>query len=98
MLSITAVIRVKSGYDRVMSDALLEVAAHVKENEAETVGFYISQDSQDPCLFTTYERFASQKAMDTHNNSAVVARFFDIAKPIISGDVTLVTANEVSIK
>lgn len=98
MLCITAVIRVKAGYDRVMSDALLEVAAHVKENEPETVGFYISQDNQDPCLFTTYERFTSQQAMDVHNNSAVVARFFGIAKPILAGDVTLVTANEVSFK
>ncbi|MDE1185430.1 MAG: putative quinol monooxygenase [Pantoea sp.] len=98
MISITAVITVKAGYERVMADALLEVAAHVRENEPGTQGFYISQDSSNPCVFTTYERFTDAGAMDTHNNSAVVARFFDIAKPILAADVILVTANEVSTK
>ena len=36
--------------------------------------------------------------MNAHNNSAVVARFFDIARPILAGDVTLIIANEVSAK
>ncbi len=98
MLSITAVIKVKSGYDRVMADALCEVAAHVRGNEPGTQGFFIAQDTINPCVFTTYERFSDQNAMDTHNNSAVVARFFEIAKPILASEVTLVTANEVSAK
>ncbi|WP_313686674.1 antibiotic biosynthesis monooxygenase family protein [Pantoea sp.] len=98
MITITALIEVKPGYDRVMANALLEVAAYVKENEPTTRGFFISQDMKNPCLFTTYERFDDQEAMDRHNNSAVVARFFDIAQPILAGDVTLVSANEVSAK
>jgi quinol monooxygenase YgiN len=56
------------------------------------------QDSNDPCVFTTYERFADQAAMDRHNNSDVVARFFGIAKPILDGDVTLVTSSELFAK
>ena len=98
MISITAVIKVKPGYARVMADALLEVAAHVKDNEPDTVGFFISQDNDDPCVFTTYERFTDTAAMNAHNNSAVVARFFDIARPILAGAVTLIIANEVSAK
>jgi quinol monooxygenase YgiN len=98
MLTITAVIRAKNGHERTLCEALLEVAENVRANEPDTIGFFVSQDVADPCIFTTYERFASQAAMDLHNNSAVVARFFGIAKPILDGDVTLVTSNELSAK
>ena len=36
--------------------------------------------------------------MDRHNQSDTVARFFGIAKPMLDGDVTLVTAHEVFAK
>ena len=98
MKTITAVIRVKPGTEAAMRAALLEVAAHVAANEPETIGFFLSQDAGDPCRFTTYERFANQDAMDRHNGSAVVARFFAIASPILDGDVVLVTAEEFSAK
>lgn len=96
MITITAVIRAKSGREVTMRDALLDVAAHVAASEPETIGFFISQSEDDPGLFTTYERFADKAAMDRHNASAAVATFFGIAKPILDGEVTLVTANEVS--
>ena len=98
MLTITAIIRVKHGYERVMRDALLEVAENVHADEPETIGFFISRDLEDPCVFTTYERFVDRAAMDRHNNSEVVARFFAIAKPILDGAVTLVTSSELSAK
>ena len=47
--------------------ALLEVAQNVNKNERDSVGFYISQDINDTSVFTTYERFASKAAMETHN-------------------------------
>lgn len=98
MLTITAVIRAREGTQDVMCRALLDVAAHVQANEPGTLGFHISQDPADPCLFTTYERFTDQAAMDLHNGSDVVARFFAIAKPILDGEVVLVTAREISAK
>lgn len=98
MLTITAVIRAKKGHEDTMRRALLDVAENVRVNEPDTIGFFISQDAADACVFTTYERFADQAAMDAHNNSEVVARFFGIAKPILDGDVVLVTATEVSAK
>ena len=98
MITITAVIRVRKGDEETMSKALLEVADHVRENEVGTVGFFVSQDNEDPCVFTTYERFVDSSAMDTHNNSDVVARFFGIAKPILDGDVILKTCTEISAK
>jgi quinol monooxygenase YgiN len=98
MLTITAVIRVKPGQDAIMRQGLLDVAENVRRNEPGTIGFFVSQDAKDPCVFTTYERFADQAAMDQHNNSETVARFFAIAKPILDGEVILVTANEVAAK
>lgn len=96
MIAITAVIRAKSGHEVTMRDGLVAVAAYVAANEPETIGFYISQSEEDPCLFTTYERFADKAAMDRHNGSTAVATFFAIAKPILDGEVTLVTSKEVS--
>jgi quinol monooxygenase YgiN len=96
MLTITAVIRVRKGADAAMRRALLEVASNAYANEPGTVGYHVAQDTSDPCVFTTYERYADQAAMDRHNNSQAVARFFVIAKPLLDGDVTLVTGNEIS--
>ncbi|MDQ1182895.1 MULTISPECIES: antibiotic biosynthesis monooxygenase [Agrobacterium] len=94
MQTISAIIRVLPGKEQVMHDALLAVAAHVKANEPKTLGFFIAQGDEDPCVFTTYERFADKAAMDAHNSSEAVATFFAIAKPILDGPVTLVTAIE----
>lgn len=96
MITITAVIKAKSGHEITMRDALIAVAENVAANEPDTIGFFISQSEEDPCVFTTYERFANKAAMDRHNGSAVVASFFGIAKPILDGEVTLVTSKEVS--
>jgi quinol monooxygenase YgiN len=98
MLTITAIIRTKPGHERTMRDALLAVAENVRANEPDTIDFFVSQDIDDPCVFTTYERFTDQAAMDRHNNSETVARFFGIAKPILDGDVILVTSSELFAK
>ena len=96
MITITAVIRAKAGHEATMRDALVAVADHVAANEPETIGFFISQSETEPGLFTTYERFADKAAMDRHNGSAAVATFFGIAKPILDGEVILVTSQEIS--
>jgi quinol monooxygenase YgiN len=97
MLAITAIIRAKKGCEAAMRVALLEVASNVAAHEP-AVGYYISQDRDDPCVFTTYERYPDREAMDLHNNSEAVARFFELAKPLIDGDVALVTGVEISAK
>jgi quinol monooxygenase YgiN len=98
MLTITAIIRAKKGDEATMKRGLVEVAENVRANEPDTVGFFVCQDATDPCVFTTYERFTDQAAMDRHNNSQTVARFFGIAKPILDGDVILIRAREVFAK
>jgi len=96
MLTITAIIRARKGQEAAMRQALLEVAENVRDHEPTTAGYYVAQDVSDACVFTTYERYPDQAAMGLHNNSQAVARFFGVAKPILDGDVILVTANEIS--
>lgn len=98
MKTITAIIRCKPGSEETMKQGLLDVAANVQANEPDTIGFFISQDPGAPCVFTTYERFTDQAAMDAHNTSATVAAFFEIAQPILDGPVTLLTCEELSAK
>jgi quinol monooxygenase YgiN len=62
MITITAIIRVRKGHEQTMSKTLLEVADHVRKNEAGAVSFFVSQDNEDPCVFTTYERFVDSSA------------------------------------
>lgn len=95
MVSITAVIRCRAGHEDTMAQALLDVARYVGDAEPETRAFFISRDARDPRVFTTYERFTDTAAMDTHNNSAAVARFFATAKPILDGEVVLHICEEV---
>ncbi|WP_417516874.1 putative quinol monooxygenase [Minwuia sp.] len=98
MLTITAIIRTKKGHEAEMREGLLAVAANVKANEPDTIGFFISEDPAAPGTFTTYERFTDQAAMDRHNNSETVAKFFAIAEPLLDGEVTLLTCEEISAK
>ena len=98
MLTITAIIRTRKGHEAAMREALLEVVRNVRANEPATIGYHVSQDATDPCVFTTYERYIDREAMHRHNNSEAVARFFGIARPLIDGEVTLVTGMEFSAK
>jgi quinol monooxygenase YgiN len=98
MLTITAIVRAKAGQEATLRAALLEIAAYVRQNEPDTVGYFVAQDAGDVCRFTTYERYADQAAMDRHNSSAATAHFFNIAQPLLDGPVTLVTATEIFAK
>jgi len=70
----------------------------VHETEPDTRAFFVSQDAGDARIFTRYERFTDKAAMDRHNGSAAVARFFATAKPILDGEVVLPIGEEVSAK
>ena len=70
MISLNVVLRARPGHEEELYKALCEIGEYVKENEANTIGFYVSQDTADSLNFITYERFIDEKAMDEHNNSA----------------------------
>ena len=95
MVSITAVIRCRAGHEDTMARARLDVAQHVRDAEPDTRAFFVSREARDPRVFTTYERFTDTAAMDTHNHSAAVARFFATATPILECEVVLHVCEEV---
>lgn len=95
MHTLTAIIRAQKGTEATVHAELLKVGEFAKEHEPDTIGFYVAQDLQDPCVFTTYERFTDQEAMDRHNNGAGSQGFFAAAGDLLDGDVTVVMAQEV---
>lgn len=95
MHTLTAIIRARKGHEATVLAELLKVGAFARDHEPDTIGFYVAQDPYDPCLFTTYERFADDAAMDRHNNGAGSQGFFTAAGSLLDGDVTVVTAQEI---
>jgi quinol monooxygenase YgiN len=95
MITITAIIRVRPDAAEAMQAALAEVADHVRAEEPTTRAFYVSRDLAEPHVFTTYERFVDRAAMDLHNGSTAVARFFAKAQPMLDGPVVLQACAEV---
>lgn len=98
MITITAIIRARPGREDALRSALLTVSTYVDANEPETVGFYLSQSTEDPNVFTTYERFIDTAAKDQHNNSPATLGFFKAAAELIEPDVILHTCEEFSSK
>lgn len=96
MVTITAVIRVRLDDGEAMAAALLDVAAFVEANEPGTLAFHVSRSTDDPCVFTTFERFTDRAAMEAHNGSPAVARFFEIAPPMLDGPVILHACAEIA--
>lgn len=96
MVTITAVIRVRREDAEAMAAALLDVAAYVEATEPGTLAFHICRSMEDPCVFTTFERFTDRAAMDAHNGSPAVARFFAAASPTLDGPVILHTCSELA--
>ncbi len=94
MRTLTAIIRAKKGHEATVRAALVEVGDYVRAHEPETLGYFVAQDPEDPCLFTTYERFVDQAAMDRHNNGEGSKAFFAKCGALLDGSATIVTAEE----
>ncbi len=94
MHTLTAIIRAKPEAHEQVRAALLKVGQFAKQHEPDTIGFHVSQDPDDPCQFTTYERFTDKAAMQHHNEGAGSQGFFAEAGDLLDGDVTVVMAQE----
>jgi quinol monooxygenase YgiN len=95
MHTLTAIIRTQKGHEDTVRAELLKVGAFARDHEPDTLGFHVAQDPDDPCVFTTYERFTDKAAMDRHNNGAGSRGFFAAAGHLLEGEVTVVTAEEI---
>jgi quinol monooxygenase YgiN len=98
MLTITAVIRAKPGQEQVVERALRAVVAAVEAGEPGTLAYVLSQDRDDPTVFTTFERFADEAAMDLHNRSQAVADFVAATRDSLAGPVVLHGCRELDAK
>jgi quinol monooxygenase YgiN len=100
MQTLTAILTCSRENAPAVEAALLEVVAHVKANEPETLGYHVARGTAEDgsVVFTTYERFADAAAMERHNGSSAVARFFETAGPLLSGPATVATAEEIAVK
>ena len=95
MHTLTAIIRAQKGNEFTVRAELIKVGVFARDHEPNTIGFFVAQDPSDPCLFTTYERFTDQAAMERHNNGAGSQGFFAAAGDLLDGEVTVVMAEEV---
>ena len=95
MHTLTAIIRARKGSVAKVRAELLKVGAFAQAHEPDTVDFFVAQDPENPCVFTTYERFTDKAAMERHNNGAGSQGFFAAAGALLDGDVTVVTAEEI---
>lgn len=98
MMTITAIIRAQAGHADAVKRTLLAVVESVRRDEPDTLGYHLSQSADDPHIFTTFERFRDQAAMDRHNKSAAVAKFVEVAGPLLADKVILHTCNELAAK
>lgn len=97
-MTLTTIIRAKPGHAETVGKALLDVIKAVRRDEPETVNYYVSQSADDPDLFTTFERFRDRAAMERHNNSPAVARFVEVAGPVLADKVIIHICNELAAK
>ncbi|MGB1388478.1 MAG: putative quinol monooxygenase [Paracoccaceae bacterium] len=95
MESLTAIIRAQDGHQDTVAAELAKVGEFAAAHEPDTIGFFVAQDPEDPCKFTTYERFTDAAARDRHNNGEGSKGFFAAAGHLLEGDVTIVTAKEI---
>ncbi len=98
MMTITAIIRAKAGHADTVKRALLAVIESVRRDEPDAINYYIAQSVEDPNLFTTFERFRDQTAMERHNKSAAVAKFVEFAGPVLADKVIIHTCDELAAK
>ncbi len=98
MITITAVIRAKPGREAVVEGALASVIADVKANEPGTIAYFVSRAINDPCVFTTFERFVDEAAMNSHNQSAAVAAFITSTEGALDGPIVLHACEELDFK
>jgi quinol monooxygenase YgiN len=98
MFTITAVIRAKAGAEDVVERALCAVLAAAEANEPGTVAYVVSRSTDDPAVFTTFERFESAAAMAAHNQSQAVAAFVAATRDSLDGPVILHACQELGAK
>src|SRR5271165_5098830 len=98
MFTITAIIRARPDEHSTVRNALLSVVEVVRDTEPQTVCYFVTQSADDPCVFTTFERFVDRAAMERHNASEAVARFVRDAGSHLDGAIVIHAGEELASK
>ncbi len=92
MYCLTALIVPHDGVADRVESALREIALHAAQNEPGTLGYHVVRSAQGS--FVTYERYADEAAMQTHNDSPACAAFFARVEGLLAR-VEVVTGHEI---
>jgi quinol monooxygenase YgiN len=79
MITLTAIIKCKSGSEEHIRLALLAVGQYAQKHESGTQTYFITSGS-DQGVFVTHERYVDQGALDAHNNGLAAKDFFVAAE------------------
>jgi len=96
VVTLSAVIRAREGHEARVEAALAEVAGWVAVNEPQTLAYHVSRGLEDPTVFVTFERFANQGAMESHNSSSAVAAFVSAVEGSLAAPIGIQVCRELS--
>ena len=96
MLGVTRILRAKKGCEDALRQAVTELANHVRASEPRTAAFFVTQDEEDPRIFTIYARFVDRADLAAYDDSWAKAAFAGIAKPLIDGAISHFSGREIA--
>ena len=84
MITLTAVIRSKTGFEAIIRDALVAAGQYASAFETGTISYFVSEASEGG-VFITHERYVDQAALDAHNGGDGAKAFFAAAEAHLAG-------------
>lgn len=84
MTTLTAIIKAKAGHEAEVRSELLKVVQFARNREPGNTAYELIE-SDDPCIFVTWESYKDRAAMEAHNQGAAVSDFVDATKGKIEG-------------
>src|SRR5690606_175773 len=94
IVTLTATIKAREGQKGRVESALAELVRWVDDNEPLTLAYHVSRGVDDPTVFTTFERFASESAMASHHGSVAVAQFVGAVADCLAGPIEIRVCRE----
>lgn len=97
VVTLSAVVRAREGKEALVEAALAEVVRWVEAQEPQTLAYYVGRESDDPLVFTTFERYANKGALELHNASSALDRFSKAVADSLAGPVEIRICREIAV-
>lgn len=95
MLTVIAVLKVQSGKEDEMENALKEVLPKVQTEEG-TLGFVILKSQSEPEKFLCYEKYKDKEAFEAHTKTPHFGLLFEKIGPLLAGEPSIEMYEEVA--